>query len=213
MNKKAALLSKPSQWSEDQRGVEYARIQNGRIVEYPVPRKAIREEDLTLGRVRPVRHHGEHPNHCDKTQNCECKLEMLLGEPTWIYVVSQKPLLEFIEVNYIGFIKQYLHLGELNSKTLEKYHLDLIIEKLSDVGQKILNDFAKERGYDSIVNLVSYKGDPSERYGKEADIGIQVRSQVWQAIGNLTEQVEHGVNSFPVTAEQVVSIFPNLSWE
>lgn len=216
MNKHSSMISKvksrPVASLIGGPAVKYARLQGGRIVEHPVPFSSITKEDLDSGRVKPVKTH-EHPTYCTKTQNCECVLKVVCGEPAWVYEVKQKPLSDFIRDAYIPEINQYKDLEELNSKTLTEDEIRTILSKLEEVAGKFLDDHAKSRGYDNINSLVSYQNDPNETFRSEAASGVRARSQVWVILSHLQEQVSGGVNSFPRDVEQVIQLFPNLTWE
>lgn len=207
------MAMKPVEWSEENRHDQYARIKAGKVIEFPVPFDQITQIDLDLGRVKKVAACTVIPESCPITQDCTPELKVIRGVPTWTHCVTQKSLENYIETQYVGSARSLQTVGALNAKVLDSYEVSALISKLEAVGTKILNDFAKEREYDSIETLVSYRDDPHEKFAREADQGIRARSQIWQALNNLRDQINAGATNLPTTAEEVINLFPTLSWE
>lgn len=76
------------------------------------------------------------------------------------------------------------------------------------ISQDRLDKVAQSWGYDSIVSLVSYAGDPNPRFDREGRAGVMMRSAEWTAADNYRE-VCLGQNMIP-SLETYISSLPAL---
>lgn len=190
---------------------QYARLQNGRIVEFPVNNNTITEDELKTGEVVKVVDTGTKLVE-DKFHKVTCVLTMVAGIPTYIYSIDLLTSDEFVQKNYIDVLKTYFHLPILNAATIPPAVVEKMIEAVKDLGTLELDRFAQSRGYDNIISLVSYRGDPSPRFAEEAERGMQLRSKYWSNLTEFKEQVVSGVVEFPRDVKGITDMFPTLTW-
>lgn len=189
----------------------HARIQNGRIVEFPVDANKVTEDEVLSGRVVPVKDPGttfvEDKFH--KVTNTVC---MVNGEPARVYTLGLMTSSEFVQKNYIDILQPYFDLPVLNTATIPSFVVALMVTAVKDLGTLELDRFAQTRGYDNIISLVSYRGDPSPRFADEAERAFQLRSKYWSNLTEFQENVVSGVIEFPRTVKGITDLFPTLTW-
>jgi len=78
----------------------------------------------------------------------------------------------------------------------------------SDLSQARLDGLAQSWGYDSIVSLVSYKGDANPRFDAEGSAGFAARSAEWTAADEFRAAALAG--QVAPTLENYVSALPAL---
>lgn len=191
---------------------EYARLANGRIIEYPVKCESIKESDIEQGLVKEVTV-LENSFKVDKFYRVVSKLKIIDHLPVLKNVQELKSLEELIQENYIEPLFPYFHLEKLGISTVPFNVIQDMVEAVREIGTVELNRFAQTRGYDDIISLISYKDDPFPRFAKEGQRGFELRSLYWSVFTLFNEGVVTGEIEFPRTVEGIVSMFPTLTWD
>ena len=83
--------------------------------------------------------------------------------------------------------------------------------RLQAVVQKRLDDWAAERGYESILSLCTYATSTVPRFQSEGQRGVGVRDACWTYGYALLADVEAGRRPLP-TKEEVISGLPAMEW-
>lgn len=83
--------------------------------------------------------------------------------------------------------------------------------RLQAVVQKRLDDWAAERGYESILSLCTYATSTVPRFQSEGQRGVGVRDACWTYGYALLADVEAGRRPLP-TEEEVISGLPAMEW-
>lgn len=78
--------------------------------------------------------------------------------------------------------------------------------------QALLDEKAKERGYDNIFTAISYLDDENEKYAGEAAALKSWRSAVWTYSNAELDKVMTGMRDQP-TLESFIDELPNFSWD
>lgn len=192
---------------------EYARMLNGRIIEYPVPHGSILQEELASGTVKQVGYSEDDATlEVDKFHKFVTTVIVVGGAPVRRCSVVYKTAEEFIQEHYIKPLEPYFHLPALVVSALPHHvHTDMV-NAIRDLGSMQLDRFAQEKGYDNILSLVTYRDDVYTRFRKEAERGIAVRSHYWSIFTEFNESVLGGAE-FPRTVEGISKMFPNLNWD
>ena len=74
-----------------------------------------------------------------------------------------------------------------------------------------MNDFARERGYDSMQSAASYDGDEDPQFNLEGAYCKQMRSRIYRAAWGIYADVMSGQRPMPVL-EEVLAELPPLRW-
>jgi hypothetical protein len=98
------------------------------------------------------------------------------------------------------------------TETMEPETRTRVLFLMEEAVRARLNDFAKLKGYDSIVSVISYIGDPIETYNQEAIRARELRSQTWDTFYNHPFiKGEEGV-SIPASFAEIQEQLPVLTW-
>lgn len=83
--------------------------------------------------------------------------------------------------------------------------------RLQAVVQKRLDEWARERGYESIQSLCTYATSTVPKFQAEGQRGVEVRDTCWQFGYSLLAQVEAGQTPIP-TEDELLQMLPPMEW-
>jgi hypothetical protein len=75
----------------------------------------------------------------------------------------------------------------------------------------MLDETAKERGYDSILSLCTYATSTAVKFSKEGQAAVEWRDEVWAKGYTILADVEAGTRSIP-TVDEFLAELPNFAW-
>ena len=104
-------------------------------------------------------------------------------------------------------------MGSINVKSavvLQEEFLASTKSRLTSAIQSMLDETAKERGYDSILSLCTYTS-PAAKFSDEGQAGVSWRDEVWAKGYTILADVEAGTRSIP-TESELLSELPNFVW-
>lgn len=81
-----------------------------------------------------------------------------------------------------------------------------LLERISQIAQEYMDDFARARNYDDMKSLVSYVGDTDPVFAAEAAYGKQMRSQIWVTLRQIKEDVLTGQRPVPTITEVMAEL-------
>ena len=76
--------------------------------------------------------------------------------------------------------------------------------------QARLDNFAKEKGYDSILSACSYKDSTNTIFANEAQIAILARDNTWTALYQVQLDVDNNLIPMPLSIDDIE--LPELKW-
>lgn len=88
---------------------------------------------------------------------------------------------------------------------------EVMITEFETAVQNLLDSTARARGYDHIISLCSYAGDPNPRWDAEGQAGRVWRSAVWQSCAETLSAVLSGTREAP-TKDELIESLPKIVW-
>lgn len=113
------------------------------------------------------------------------------------------------------FFRKYI-IADLPRQDVQKNLKAMHTEKekqFSELTQKMLDDFAKERGYDSIASAVGYANSSVPNFKSEASQCILLRDKVWTEFYSLMQKVQTGKVQMPSDFSDVQKNYPDFVWK
>lgn len=86
-----------------------------------------------------------------------------------------------------------------------------IIAQCSALLEEKLNNFAKERGYDTILAACSYATSTVDKFRNEGQICVKHRDNSWYRLFEILAEVRDGFRLMP-TWEELDAELPTLTW-
>jgi len=83
--------------------------------------------------------------------------------------------------------------------------------RLTSAIQSMLDETAKERGYDSILSLCTYATSAKPKFKAEGQAGVEWRDDVWMYCYVELDKVLSGLRTAP-TPEELIEELPRLVW-
>ena len=83
-----------------------------------------------------------------------------------------------------------------------------IIERV----QKIMDDFARTRIYDSMGSACSYSKSSVERFRIEGQYCLDMRDFIWGTLFFINLEISQGTRSPPASYDEILSLLPVLEW-
>jgi len=78
--------------------------------------------------------------------------------------------------------------------------------------QERLEEFAQQKGYDSIIYACSYISSSNTTFASEAQLASDVRDNMWMVLSTKLKEIEDGTSALPTTYEELYSIIPTPTW-
>lgn len=87
-----------------------------------------------------------------------------------------------------------------------------IVESISRMAQKRLDDFAKTRGYDGILSACTYATDTDHKFNTEGQYCVAARGSTWRKLHEIMNEVEQGIRPMPSGYPDIEPELPELAW-
>lgn len=189
----------------------YARIENSKILEYPVfpihiKNRAHPQEWYTkvIFYDKPV---------VPEYHNLSEVMSVVDGKVYCNYTVKSFTLAEMLNK---------IHANPDRSNPMSVYVADIenipveAIAKVNELArgyvQTCLDEFAATRGYDGILSVCSYVTDPLEEHRLEGQRAVELRSLSWAAVSTYLGKVMTKVMPVPRTVAEIHAELPVLTW-
>lgn len=193
----------------------YCRIENGVIVEYPVYAVHIRNRAHPFEMYTKVHFAAKPtlPEFAYYTQNIE-----LLGEiPLVTYGIAYKNLQTLLnELHNVGAAGAPGTPGEQPTPTpiedVPQTTLVRVMDLAKEMVQDRLDNWAKTRGYDGIMSVVTYAYSSNPVRSAEGTKAIANRDDTWDAMYAYMDKVTTKQLPVPMTVAEISAQLPELTW-
>ena len=105
-------------------------------------------------------------------------------------------------------------MGSINVKSavvIQEEFLASTKSRLTSAIQSMLDETAKERGYDSILSLCTYATSTAAKFAAEGQAGVSWRDEVWAKGYAILADVESGSRAIP-TVDGLIEELPVFVW-
>lgn len=89
---------------------------------------------------------------------------------------------------------------------------DFLKERFINLTQKYLDDFAKSKGYDSMLSACTYAASSVEKFRTEGQYCVNMRDATWVKLYEIYEEVLAETRPLPTHFEDVLIDLPRLEW-
>lgn len=87
-----------------------------------------------------------------------------------------------------------------------------LIRDIVNTTQERLDNFAKQKGYDSILSACTYATDPDPKFSAEGQIAVELRSTTWKKLYEILAEVEKGIRPIPSGFSDIGPALPSAVW-
>ena len=190
----------------------YARVINGKIVEFPVYLIHIQNRALPLEWFTEVIYDVKPPvpdfHYAKEVPRVENGTEVHIGYEIIAMTLSDLLLQASGGTRLLD--------GEaatpIDVTTLDPALIARIKVLTEEIVQKLMDEFAAEKGYDSMMSLISYKDSTIPTFAAEAMVGITSRDNTWVSINTYLSEVLAGIKPVPTSLNDILANVPDLVW-
>lgn len=84
--------------------------------------------------------------------------------------------------------------------------------QINNYVKQLLNEFAKQRDYDSIESACNYKDSSNQDWALDALVAIEKRDQTWEAVIQLLVDIKAGQKPLIKSFADIRAVMPELVW-
>lgn len=187
----------------------FARVKDGKIVEFPVYYMHIRNRNHPVSRYTRVVE-GPKPD-VPKFHHLTQKVEIIGRDVVVSYQAVPTPLSAMLStlltMNDEGEL-QALPITEVEPETIEH-----IYTQVSDYIHDRLDEFARTRGYNSLDSLIGkYRDSAVPKFAAEAARGRELLDQTWANQLQYFEEILSGAVPVPTSIADINARIPEMTW-
>lgn len=195
----------------------FARVVDGKIVEYPVFYIHIKNRAEPLAWYTKVifEHKPEVPAFCYAAE----KVTLTLGNVVVTYEIKEYTFSNLIaqliranEANNVTNITDPNYTPVIELASIDAATMTQLAKKATEYVQGRLDQFANSRGYDGILSACSYKDSTNPAFAADAAIAIPKRDQAWTNLHAYLADVQSGVKPVPTSVQDITAQLPELVW-
>lgn len=191
----------------------YARVENRRIVEYPVYSLHITNRAHPFEWYQKV-FFDQKPETPEFHYLQEVPVLQINNEVHVTYIPVAMTLRDLLAIIYpetnLGFSEE---IQPVDISTVDEKLVNRIVELVRQHVQRLLDEFAKQRGYDSIVSAVSYGNSSVQQFANEGQRALQKRDEAWTNMYAYIAEVKAGSKPVPKSVSEIEAELPALTWE
>ena len=182
----------------------FARVENNRIIEYPITIAEIKTRRMPFNYFRQVAFENKvaAPDYHRVVETIRLERDT----PVVSYSVEPMTIQEILDKLWEG--KE-----TLSPTDIPPGAVSVLFSLASGIVTKQLDEFAKTKDYDNIVSLCSYVDDPDPNLDKEGRRGRFLRSQAWTSIRTYQNKVLTGELPIPRNEKELLACVPEFTWE
>ncbi len=199
--------------------IEYGRIVDGKIVEYPVFELHIKNRAHPKDWYTEVIH-LQQPEYDARFEYIQQELEI-----TGNYIVAKYKVVPMSvdrilnRLFYPNGMFNFEQPGEMVAPVelaigdVDPHLVNVIVARVSlEIGQK-LDEFAKTRNYDDVKSAVTYLNSAIPKFKTEAERIAALRDQTYASLYQFIEDIRTGTKPAPKSFSEINVVLPELTWE
>ena len=191
----------------------FARVTDGKVVEYPVYRIHIRNRAHPLSYYHRVVDAGA-PTP-DEFGTVDQTLEVHPDNTVHV-VYTKRPLTlsEILRTFKVQNIKDPM--ASVEAKPISEIDPATIQHVYSLAGDYIsvkLDEFARTKQYKDFIHLTGYRYSAIPSFAAEAMRGYTLRDQIWANLLGYFTEVTSGAVPVPTSIADIDAVIPNLTWD
>ena len=187
----------------------YARVQDGKITEYPVTEENIALRGLPMEWFLPcevtMRPDPDETNMVVETYEIQETKVLVKYVST---PIDPQTLLDTL-YDYVTRPANRPYMGRIPSATA----FSTVVNWFEKETQKRLDKFAAERGYTNIFTLTTYATSKVKTRQLEGQRGVDLRDHTWDAFYSFLDKLQKGEVDYPSSYEDVKTHLPALTWK
>lgn len=139
----------------------------------------------------------------DKIEAEECPEGYIQSDKKVVYYSDGKSCLE----SDFSIRKEIAARKELQKNSNQKE----LVKRFTDIVQKVLDETAQSRNYDSIISVCSYATSNNPKFRAEAEACVAWRDAVWEYCYEELDKFERGEREVP-SEKELIEELPKLEW-
>ena len=190
----------------------FARVVDGKVVEYPVYRIHIKNRAHPLSFYTPVV--KTDPPAPDEFGTVDESLEVRSNAVHVVYTKRPLTLGEILRTFRVQNPEDPM--GPMTVKPISEIDPATVQHVYNLAGDYVsvkLDEFARTKQYKDFVHLTGYRYSAIPSFAAEAMRGYTLRDQIWASLLNYFTQVTTGAVPVPTSIADVDALIPAMTWE
>ncbi len=191
----------------------FARVTDGKVVEYPIYRIHIRNRAHPLSYYHRIVDAGAPAP--DEFGTVDQTLEV--HPDNTVHVVYTKRPLTLAEILRTFQVQNPEDpMAPMTAKSISEIDPATVQHVYSLAGDYVsvkLDEFARTKRYNDFIHLTGYRYSAIPSFAAEAMRGYTLRDQIWANLMNYFTQVTTGAVPVPTSIADVDSLIPAMTWE
>lgn len=190
----------------------FARVVDGKVVEYPVYRIHIKNRAHPLSFYTPVvKTEAPAP---DQFGTVDESLEVRPDSVHVVYIKRPLTLAEILRTFQVQNPEDPM--APMTAKSIYEIDPATVQHVYSLAGDYVsvrLDEFARTKQYKDFIHLTGYRYSAIPSFAAEAMRGYTLRDQIWANLLNYFTQVTTGAVPVPTSIADVDALIPAMTWE